>query len=252
MYAPEVFAFWSYTKIPFEDFLRFTSVSKRIYASSNRMIKEIAVLRDLKRKDRFLPKRKMFEIIGNWCSLYIAKQLLGGAFMFTYTPEKFWKMRPFMENPNLGFRYLNASPSDIVCYYLYYKKCPDDFGDTIFRQACENLENSESAWKYIHTERVLTYCLNHFPVFTKSIVNGVLTGRYFKPSFLRVIDNYKDNLYTPLEKKRAIRTRKRTRTEQFSTPPPLLFGTEAAEVVRQEVDKANDITRFLLKRNKSK
>jgi hypothetical protein len=181
----------------------------------------------------------------------MAKQLLGAAFMFTYTPASFWSMQPFMENPNLGLQYVNASPSDIVCYYLYYKKCPEDFNDAPFQQACQNLENNELIWKYIHNESVLTYCLNNFPEHINAIVNGVLTGRYFKPSFLRVIDNYKDGLYSPLERKRAIQPRKRTRREQFPAPP-LLFGAEGAEVAQQEIDKANDITRFLLKRNKCK
>lgn len=249
MYAPEVFVFWSYTKIPIRDFLSFSSVNKRLYAVSNRMIKEVNVFRKLKRSDRSITKTKMFERIGGWCSLYMAKQLLGQAVICGYTPESFWSFRPFMENPNLGLQYVNASPSDVVRYYLYYKKCPDDFRDAPFIEACQNLENSELNWKYIHNKRVLAYCLSNFPEHTAAIVAGVLTSRYFRPSFLRVIDNYKDGLYTPLQKKHAIRAPKRLRADQFP-PPPLLFGEEAAEVIQQEIDKANDITRFLLKRNK--
>jgi hypothetical protein len=251
MYAPEVFVFWSYAKIPLDDFLSFSSASTRLYAAANRMVKEVSTYRNLKRKNRFLTKAGMFREIGDWCSLYMAKQLLGNAFVNTYTPVHFSMLRPFMENPNLGLHYVKASPSDIVSYYLNYKKCPDDFSDANFRQACQNIGNSKYVWKYIRSAQALKYCLNHFPEHVPDIVNGALTGLCFRPSFLTVIDNYKDNLYSPLQKKRAIQVRKRNRREQL--PPPCVYGTGAADLVQGEIDKANDTTKFLLrKRNKCK
>lgn len=238
----KVFVRWCYGRIKFKSFLfLYCRLNKTLYDYINRVIPEVEKFRKYKGMTGY-------EIFCNTdfglsCSRYLASQLLLWQ-KEKYTTQNIRCVRAFMENPNLGYRMLNTHPEAIVGYYLAFKSNFKD--DRLFKNSLLRLDSLsiKCVWEYIETTQTLSYCLNNFPQYIPHIVNTVLKSSNLQLEFLQVIDNYKDNLYSPLQKKQALTllSKKRNRCEII---------VDDGVKTKSLVDNMNNITSFLLKKNKS-
>lgn len=232
-------------------FLSLTSkcLNRELYDYTNRIFPEIAKLRQYKTASKGWRSVEYFNYtqLGLHCSLRVA------AFLLVWDPTKphvcdsVRCVRNFIENPNLGIWHVSTSPETIVTYFLRYRA--NFKNDPLFVASFNELNagTSASMWKNITTKRTLKYCLNNFPQHTKQIVNAVMESESFEPEFLQVIDEYKDKLYSTLQKKKALTWVSRKRS----------LDRDYVEVnddvdVKQIVNNMNETTAFLLKRKKNK
>jgi hypothetical protein len=157
-------------------------------------------------------------------------------------------VRNFIENPNLGIQRVSTHPESIVEYFLKYKEV-NFKNDPLFIKSFRQLAPLElrNVWWDISTKRTLSYCLNNFPHHTKDIVDMVMGSIHFKSEFLEVIDKYKDDLYSTLQKKKALTWVSRKRTLCNSNDDDLDYNMNISRLV----DEMNNTTAFLLKKNKS-
>jgi len=220
-------------------------LNKDLYGYTNRVIPEIAQFR----AHNVAKKGDLTEIfcntpLGQHCSLYLASNLLN------FKPGKRIKvktaccLRNFRENPNLATVTVETTDWIIVQYYIKYKKV-NFKDDSLFKTAYAGLTINEKScvWGYISGKRGLAYCLNNFPRHTKDIVDAAMQSEHFEVDFLQIIDKYKDNLYSPLQRKQALARVSLKRSAD---------DTEYDSVgdVKEVVDRINDTTAFLLKRRK--
>lgn len=250
----KVFFLWLYSSraCTIEFFLRLTSecLNKNIYQYINTALPEIAKLRKYNNGSRGL--KSVFEDtdLGLSCSLQLAGFLLGWETKTPFMTDSVKCVKNFMENPNLGIYRMSTRPKNIVKYFLMYGTRFKT--DPIFNKFFYKLDSDSRnrVWRYITTKCTLKYCLNNFPDYTKQIVAAVIEENInFEPSFLNVIDEYEENLYSPIQKKNGLdwvrRNRKRTRKNIQEE-----VKLDSKINIKVAVDNINDTTAFLLKKRK--
>lgn len=232
-------------------FLSLTSkcLNRELYDYTNRIFPEIAKLRKYKAASKGWGSVEYFKYtqLGLHCSLRMAAFLLVWDPTKAYVTDSVNCVRNFIENPNLGTWHVSTNPETIVTYFLRYRARFKD--DPLFVASFNelNTETLKCMWKNIPTKRTLKYCLNNFPQHTKQIVDGVMESESFEPEFLQAIDEYKDKLYSTLQKKKALTWVSRKRS----------LDRDYVEVnddvdVKQIVNNMNETTAFLLRRKKNK
>jgi hypothetical protein len=244
----KVFLRWFYTSMLYDvkTFLELCKcLNKDLYGYTNRVIPEIAQFR----AHNVAKKGDLTEIfcntpLGQHCSLYLASNLLNLKLGKRIKVTTASCLRNFRENPNLATVNIEASHWVTVQYCIKYKKV-NFKDDALFKSAYAGLTTNEksSVWGYISGKRGLAYCLNNFPRHTKDIVDAAMQSEHFEVDFLQIIDKYKDNLYSPLQRKQALARVSFKRSIEDTE-------FDSVDDVKEVVDKINDTTAFLLKRRR--